>query len=376
MHVALLTNTAWLDEELAMFQHLVVGLLDEQVQVALVVPDRLPESSEEGLVQSIVWRDSRWPLMRRHHLVNTAADLARRGVDLIHALDGRLWDGALRLGERLEAPVILSAYSALDLALLDRLEERIDHTRVMFAAGSEPLAKALADRLGPTGLVRYVPPGIHVPPMSDLPKSADPGSPGGPGSPRSPEGQDQTTCIVVAGSGAIDDDYQALLEALQQIVSENAQVQLFFDSQFSDQHGLWQAARRFGLLANMSLVPRRLGHRELLLWADVLIHPQPLGRTRSLLIQAMARGMPVLARQDPWLDCLVDEMTCWTVEQAQPKVWVALIHRVMQEQRRARVLGHAARQWVRENRQVSDQVTRTLGMYQRIAGQPIKFPHG
>ena len=38
MHVALLANEAWLDDELVTFEQLVVGLVDEQVRITRVVP--------------------------------------------------------------------------------------------------------------------------------------------------------------------------------------------------------------------------------------------------------------------------------------------------------------------------------------------------
>ncbi len=361
MHVALLANTAWLDEELANYQHLVVGLLDEQVRVTPVVPETFAESSVLEAVQPITWRDSAWAWSRRLALTRLADRLAKGKVELIHALDGRLWDGAVRLARRLELPVVLRVGSALDLRAVPAALRLAGDLPLAFTAATQPLADAVLPMLpiNPQGHERLtlVPPGVYVASQSELPAV-----------------EDQTLCIVISGSGAVDPAYQAVLAALRQIIGEHSQVQLFFDSQGKDEHALWQAARGHGLLAHMSLVPRRLGHRELLLHADVLIHPQALGRARSLLLQAMARGLPVLARRDPWVDYLIDEQTCWLVDRDEPADWLELVRRVVQEPKRARVLGHAARQWVREHHGASRQVTTTADLYRQLAAQPIRFP--
>src|SRR5690606_29911364 len=86
MHVALLANTAWLDEELAMFRHLVVGLIDEQVRVAQVVPEEMAGEEFSAFGDRITWRPSRWGMVQRQRLTSLATRLDRLGIDLIHAL--------------------------------------------------------------------------------------------------------------------------------------------------------------------------------------------------------------------------------------------------------------------------------------------------
>lgn len=361
MRVALLANTAWLDEELTNYQHLVVGLLGEQVLVTPVVPETFAEPGILAAAEPVTWRDSAWALGRRLALLRLTDQLGHLSVDLIHALDGRLWDGAVRLALRLETPVVLRVGSALDLRAVPTMLRLAGNLPLVFTAATQPFADAVSAMLpmpvGDESRLTLIPPGVYVAPQSELPAI-----------------QDQTLCIVISGSGAMDEAYLALLAALRQVIGEHSQVQLFFDSQGRDDHALWQAARAHGLLAHMSMVPRRLGHRELLLHADVLIHPQPLGRARTLLLQAMARGLPVLARRDQWVDYLIDDQTCWMVDRDGPNDWLALIRRLVDEPKRARILGHAARQWVREHHSASQQVVTTLNLYRRLVAHPIKFP--
>ena len=137
----------------------------------------------------------------------------------------------------------------------------------------------------------------------------------------------------------------------------------------------WQSVQRFGLLANMSVVPRQLGRRELLKAANVLIHPQSLHRCRGMTLQAMANGIPVLAREDPWLDYLVHDRTAWLLDTPSPASWHALLRRVAEQPEACRALARSAGAWVREHHPAPLQIGRVLDLYRRLTGQSLKFEH-
>lgn len=356
--MALLANTAWLDEDLATFQYLVVGLIDEQVRVAQVVPDGLSPGETSDFCDCVRWHDSSWRWLRRRRLGRVVDPLRDLGVDVVHALDGRLWEGALRLARQLWTPVVLGTCSALDVAQVQRLRRLDELVKVVFVATTRPLAVAIRERLPADAQVEIVPQGVHVPAKS----AAIHGG--------------AALCAAVTGNGTYDAQYDALMVAMQSIVAKYPQAQFFFDGQGSDQHLLWQAAKRYGLLSHMSLVPRRLGHRELLLRADVLIHPQSLGRSRTLTLQAMAHGVPVMAMKDPWLDYLIHDQTAWVVDQADPDVWAQMIDRFVETPSLGRDLAVQARRWVRRRHRAAGQVGHTLGLYRQITGESIKFPSG
>jgi len=356
VHVALVANTAWLDEELRVFRRLVVGLIDEGVRVAQVVPEQLPQQEANSFSEVVTWQDSAWPLARSRRLVRVAEDLERIGVDLIHALDGRLWDPVTQIARHLDIPVVLTATSLMDLPQVQRTWQRCRDLRLGFAAATEPLRQAIAQKLPPDVLVQTVPPGIHAPDQPPRPVTAG-----------------EWTCAVISGTGEIDEDYEARFMALRQGVAEHEHAQFFLDGQHSDQHGLWQLARRNSLLENMSIVPRRLGHREMLLNADALIHPQPLGKSRTLTLQAMGSGLPVIAREDPWVDYLLEDQTAWLVRASEPEPWVECLTRLIATPEAARHLGQRARQWVMQQRPLSRHVDLTLSLYRQVSLTALKF---
>lgn len=360
MHVALIANTAWLDEDLAMFRYLVVGLLDEQVRVAQVVPARVDAGEVSGFCERVTWRDSTWSIVRGRRLSRLADRLEELGVDLIHALDGRVWGGAMKLAHQLELPLVLSASSAMDVQLVERLRRVRDLVNMAMVTTTQPLAEAIQSKLEPGIDVSVVVPGVpSVEATAVQPRE---------------RGKDGVLCAVVSGNGVYDPHYETLLLGLQSVIQAYPDCQFFFDGQGGDQHQLWQAAQRYGLLANVSLAPRRLGHREMLLRADLLIHPQPLGRSRTLTLGAMAHGVPVIALADSWLDYFIDQETAWVVHQPDAKQWQDMIVAFAQDDSQGRDLAERARQWVAQHHSPAMQVDQTLGVYRQVTGESIKFP--
>ncbi|MFW6059686.1 MAG: glycosyltransferase family 4 protein [Phycisphaeraceae bacterium] len=356
MHVALLANTRWLGDELLSFRHLVVGLIDEQVRVTQVLPDDLPAEETSTFAERVVWAESAWEPINRYRLRRLAPVFASLEVELIHAMDAPLWHGAAALGQAIHAPVLLNVNAPDDLEALVRLTRTADPTQVVLVPTSVPLAHAIQREVDPAYTVRMIPPGVH---------------PGRPARQRTP---DDPLCAVVSGDGRSDGHYHALVHALPAFLERYPQAQFFFDGQGSDQHALWRAASELELLHNVSLIPRRLGHHELLVRADVLILPQPAHRVRALTLQAMANSVPVIAMADPWVDHLIDERTAWLVAEPKCDLWLDQLMRLAGNPAAARQLGERAVAWIRHHRLASQQVGEVLQLYRGVVGQTIRFP--
>lgn len=362
MHTALLTNTAWLDDELTAFQQLTVGLVDEQVKLTRIMPADvggsglgLGDSSLFG--RKLTWKESRFPAMNHRRIVKLCDAIDHEGVELLHALHGDLWQPAAVIGDQLDLPVIFTANSSDDVVLATKLVKQLNPTRSVFCATTEPIAAELRDRTQNLIRVETVVPGVHV---------GDPHlhqrTPG------------EAPCIAVCGDGLMDEQYQHLLEGIALLIADRPEVQFFFDGQRTDQHQVWKAAQRLNLLGNLSFVPRRLGHREMLLMADAIVHPQTLERSRSVTLLAMAHAVPVLAAADEILDYLVPNHTAWVVDEPDAAAWADLLMRLVRDPDDAADLGMRARAWVHDERLASDQIERMLSLYRSTAGAPLPFP--
>lgn len=357
MHVALIANSTWLEDELPTLRHLTVGLIDEQVRVAQVVPMRLPDHLFSEFGRRLSWKTSRIDWLNRERIIRLDQPLEAFGVDLLHALDGRLWRPAIGLGERMNVPVVLSASSQRDLRSAEKLAGRLNPQRTMLLAATEPLAAALRQRLDPAILIETIPFGA-------LPANTDALS----------QTNTDSFCAIVSGNGVFDVRYQAMLEAIGEIVDEQPEAQFFFDGLETDQHELWNAASRLDLLAHVSLVPRRMNRRDLLLRGDVFCQPQSLNRSRSLTLEAMAQGVPLLVADDPWVDHFIEDQTVRLVHEPTAEAWTRALRNVIADRRAARELGTQSKAWVREHRPVSRMVDATRQAYRRISGETIPFP--
>ena len=355
MHVALLANTAWLDEELATLHHIVVGLLDESVRVVQALPQGRAEGEIVSFGTRLSWRERRGHRRNRRALGRLAEPLREEGVDLIHALDGRLWRAALDLADQLNVPALLSANSGMDIDLAARCAGRLVPGQHAFLCATEPLTQLVSQAIDSAVSVRHVPLGVH---LGKLVERAD----------------DETPCVVISGNGSYDEHVGRLLEGAKQAIELQPDLQLFFDGQRQDPHKLWRAINQLGLLANATLIPRRLGHREVLLRAGALVHPQPLGRARSLTLRAMGHAVPVLACVDPLLDYMIDGQTARVLHDPTPEAWAKALVGFATKPALWRSLGASAKEWVGEHRLASTQLELLMRTYRELTGEPIAFP--
>lgn len=386
MHVALLANTAWLDEELVTLRHLVVGLVDESVRVTQALPERVGDIDALRIGgEPVRWRDSRLSWLRRMRLRSMREQLSGRGVDLVHALDGRLWPAAASLARDMNLPLVLTANDARDVGVARQLAGRLHPDRTVFTARTAPMVDALRrsvnDRL-PVRLVRH---GVRPGPGERLGfgrcgttaggvDAASGGDAGLGGSAVETPVHEAARCMVVTGTGVLDRAYAALLKGLVPVAQALPRLQVFLDGQIDDQRGLWRKARSLSLLRHISLIPRRIGHREEILGADVLVQPQRLGKARRLLTQAMANGVPVIAMADPIADYLVDGRTAWLVSEPSAGLWTQTLLRMLEDPPAAERLAASARAWSLEHCGVSGFVSAMMAAYRQAAGATLPFP--
>ena len=165
-----------------------------------------------------------------------------------------------------------------------------------------------------------------------------------------------------------------LLQGIHMALDDETEMQFFFDGQGVDQHKLWRTIEKLGLLRNSTLIPRRLGHREILLRANALVHPQALGKARSLTLRAMACGLPVISVADEALDYLQPETTARVLNDPTPEDWCQCLLWLARQRSEAAALGQRSHQWVREHRPVSAQIESLLHVYRSLTGETLPFP--
>ncbi|MEM7681928.1 MAG: glycosyltransferase [Planctomycetota bacterium] len=360
MHLAWIADTRWLEQEVSQLHHLVVGLIDESVRVTQVLPRGRAEHGVTQFAERLPWNESRLAPLNRQRLAQLAEPLRARKITLLHGVGASLWPATLRLARQLDVPAVLAGHGVSDAEAVRSLPSRAQSSAVAVVLPSEGLADVAREAAKADVLIHVAPLGVH--PGSAEPRPLPGAEPG------------RRLSLAVSGTGRLDPGYSALLDALAQLAPDMPDLQVFFEGMGAEQHEIWRAGRRLGLLPHMTLAPAHLARRELLLRADALLLPQALGRCRSLPLQAMASGLPVLAAVDPACEEFQQGRTAWLLEDPTPEGWLSLLRRLADRPDDARGLARTAQQWVREHRLASTQVAGLLDLYRVLLGQNHPFP--
>jgi len=155
----------------------------------------------------------------------------------------------------------------------------------------------------------------------------------------------------------------AALEALASVARDSPDLMLFLDIADGRTATLWRAARRLGLLERLSMVPELEGRREPALQMDALLLPDAEGVSHSLVLDAMACGLSVLASPDSLVETLIDGTTARLVVAPTKLEWERAIRETVLNAERWSLLGASSREYVRANRSVSRHLSSVLEAY-------------
>lgn len=366
MHLGLLTNTRYLDENLTGFNHLVVGLIDDGVRVVQVVPERVGEGELSIFGERMSYRISSLRPITRHRVLSLGPYLVEREVSVLMAMSGEVWRDAAELARRHDLALVLQANSAADVRGLAGMTRLLRPTQTAVIAATGPILEAMQKQLHNTVLCEAVAPGVHIPTLPE-PTSTETGTES------EPTPQALTPSVVITTDGKLSPSSESLIRALPAVIEAIPEIQFFLDGQDANQHELWKLASKLGLLGNLSLIPRKLGHRELILRADLIVQPQAMNLARSLTLDAMAHRIALIAQDDPWVDYLLENVTCRLVDQPTVQEWERMLLQILRDPAAMRRLGKSAQDYVRKHHAMSQQVAQTLDICRRLSGESLAF---
>jgi len=349
--------------ESAMLARLEIGLADEGARVFRAgpleadgadgsVPDLYRRSI--GFPRATPWTTRRWRarwLLRR--LAEVEGGSGEHPVDVIHAFGGGVWDVAIEAGRQSGRPVVLEVWRARLAARASSLGLGRSASSVLLAASDESIERELLDAQLASPVHR-TPWGVHSPSKAPPPRKA----------------KGRARSVVIAGSGRDARAVRACLAGLAMVADDRPDVLFFIDAEVFRRAQLWDVTEREGLLGRVTLVDELEGRRDLALQADVLAHPESQGEQRSLLLDAMAQGVAVVAAADPQVSWLIAARTCRAVTQPAASLWHEAMLRVLDDTEETAALRTSAWAYVREHRLASRQVSAVLSAYERMVVEP------
>lgn len=350
----ILADTLFALRERWLLARLEMGLADEGESVLQALPRQVMGTMESSLfARSIGYAPRTFFLARRLAVRRLAQNVQGvlqgevGGVDVVHVFGGNAWGVASQLAEELDAGLAVEVWRA---GMCERAAKEWDFTR----PGSPTLCApdAVTERE-----LRRLAPRAHVvsTPWGVLPADAREVLPSG-----------RAASIMMVGTGRDARGFAAALTGIVAATRAMPDVLIFCDADAAQQAELWKVARALGVLDRLSLIEDLEARRDLVLEGDILVHPEAAGEQRSLLLEAMANAIPVVAARDPRVSLLVEGRTARLVDNSRPKQWEAAIRDVLSDPPAARLLGAGARAHVREHRRASTHVRAVLGAYAEV----------
>lgn len=368
MRVVLLADRRFASRERAMLARLQVGLADEGVRVVLALP-RGFEPRDDGLFgQTVEFEETGLPLSLSWRAGEVAATLratkkpSEEPTRIVHVFGGSLWPFGLALAERLEAALVIEVWRAGLVRQAYRLATRAHgRTGTVIICPDSALA-AQCEREIPGIPVRHSPWGVYT--DKPLREVFRPGA---------------AWSVMIAGAGFDKAAFTACFEAIADIAREHPDMLVFVDAVAARRADLWKLAEKLGVRAQVSLVDEMDANRDLVLRGDVLVLPEARGEQRTLVLEAMSVGMPVVAARDDANTSLIDERSALLVTPGDRQGWSRQLRRLFGEGgRRAHSIEEllvSARAFVATEHRPSRQVGGVIEAYEAAIGKPsIPFP--
>jgi len=362
MRVLIMADESFATRERTLLARLEVGLADEGIGAVHAIPEHASELSHGAVFAEAVTYAPDAPLQSRRgkarRMLRRLETIRQDGdaIDLIHVFGGAAWDDAIELGREAGVPV---AFELWRHGLIER-------ARQLRPDGNQPPMVVITPDLT---LER-----VMASDSSSVPARVAPWGVHPPGDPVDLLNADRAVSIFFSGPGRSPAALVSAFEGVIAAMPSDREYHLFVDSDAARRSGLWRVAQKLGVLDRFSLIDEMEGRRELVLRGDVLVQSEARGEQRSLVLDAMASGMIVLAAEDPMVSYLINGRSARTVSGSLPDGWASALGPLLTDHAAARDLAHKAREFVRSNHRVSAQILAVINAYESLTSpEPIPF---
>ena len=348
---ALIVSARNIIEHTTFVRHLVVGLADESIPVALVSPpgyDLEPVAPVPATLLTHPRLDL--PLMERFGIERLAAQLEKYRPTILHCLCESRAGLTRKLARYLDVPYVLMINSlASRLHKLPVSSSRCARIVVPTESIRASVTKALsrfADR------VRQINIGTFV--ETDTICFTEPS---------------RLPSIVAAHPLQRVADFETFFRAVKALLTDGREFMVAVMGTGPAEHGLRRLVASLGLSDIVTIVPILNPWRSVVAAGDIFVQPQPLRAFSVFLLEAMAVGTAVAACQGGVDDLILPNETAVVFEPTnEPSIRQALMQ-LLDGHDFARRLAMTAQEHVRKNHSVSAMVSALLRTYVEVQQQ-------
>lgn len=347
LRVALIASERTVRDYSMILHHILVGLADESIPVALICPSEFNSASVfTGAAEVIYYPAFKLPLMGQINIRLLTERLSKYEPTIIHCLCESRASLAKQLAHRLDLPYVLTVnslqkrWSRLSISL--KYCEKIIVPAGSLAENIKNVFPRFAERIELINIGSFVSESGGC--FSDLSRLAT---------------------IVMAGPSKKVDEVENLFNVIRHLVIDGYEFMVVIVGEGRAERQIWKLLDALDLLKIVSIVPRQLPWRSILAAADVFIQPQPNYAFNPVLLQAMSVGAVVAGCTGGVDDLIIEDQTAVVFDPADEMSIMRTLKRLLDRQEFARQIARNAQQYLRENHSVSKMISTTLKMYSK-----------
>ena len=348
--VALIVSERTVCEYTIFLEHLLVGLADESVPVALICPTGCDISSLfTGNAEVIRYPVIELPLMEYLNKRVLVERLGKFKPTVLHCLCQSRASLTRQLARRLDLPYML---------MVNSLQKR----RVQFPVSSKRCAKIIvpaksiaanfagayprfADRIEQINIGTFTAETATC--FSELSRLAT---------------------MVTAHPFNNADDFENLFKAVRHLLIDGYEFIMVVMGGGRAERQLWKLLAALGLLQTVTIVPRLMPWRSVLASGDIFIQPVANYAFDPFLLEAMSVGSAVAGCKGGVDDLIIEDKTAVVFDPNDELSVMRTLQRLLDRREFARQIAKAAQQYLRENHTVSRMISTTLKIYEQAQG--------
>ncbi len=326
-------------------EHLLVGLADESVPVALVCPtDSDVDSIISGAVEIIRHPGLKLPLigwLNRNILIE---QLAKFKPTVIHCLCKSYATLTRQIAHQLDLPYLL---------MVNSLQKKWGN----FAVSLSHCAKIIVPAKSIAANIAKVHPRfaerteqINIGTFVEQYCSCF-------------NKPSRLACLVVAYPLDNADDFENLFSAARHLVIDGYEFMMVIIGDGKAEGQLRKLLAALGLTQVITIVPRLKPWRPVLSAGDIFIQPQPIKSFNPLLLEAMSVGSAIAACKGGVDDLIIENKTAIVFDPADELSIYNCLKQLLNRRELARQIAKNAQHYLRENHSPSKMITATLQTY-------------
>jgi len=346
--LALIASKQTLFEYSTFLEHLLVGLADESIPVALVCPSGCDvDAVVSGTSEVIRYPTFELPFTEHINRKILVEQLIKFEPAVLHCLCESNASLTMHLAQQLGLPYVLTVNS---------LRKHWGHLSIsqQWCAGIIVPAKSIAESVVKTyphlaDRIKQINVGTFVQEKSNC--FSDPSR--------------LTSIVVALADGGLDnaDDFENLFNAVRHLMIDRYEFMVVVVGEGKAETQLRKLSAALGLSQIVTIVPRLKPWHCVFAAGDIFIQPQPAYSFNPLLVEAMSVGAAIAACRGGVDDLVIENQTAAVFDPDDELSIKSTLQGLFDRREFARKIAQAAQNYLRENHTVSKMISATLQSY-------------